>query len=196
MRYNDHGIASLLQQAFDVAEDSFREVARLVPARPDGYRNQARRWIMSGTPHRARPLLHKVDEVAPTDPQRPYFWGRYFQRVEEYERAEKAFQASIEVFPDDRDAWRRLGEVRYKMKRYEDALKAYLKVLRIDPEDLQSHKRRVDIYRHLGKKYEAAEAEKAFLHFKRDDEAEEVAREFLQRREDINNAAQRRQVHR
>ncbi len=196
MRFNDHGIASLLQGAFDVAEESFKEVARLAPKRPDGFRNQARRWIRSGTPARARDFLLAVDKVAPTDPQRPYFWGRYFERMEEYERAEKAYQASLEVFPNDRDAWRRLGEVRFKLQRYEDSLVAFLRVLKIDPEDLQSHKRRLDIYRQLGKEFEAGEAEKAFLHFKRDDVAEEVARAFLQSREDINHEAQRRHIHR
>ena len=197
-RYNDHGIANLLQGAYEVAEESFAEVARLVPDRVDGWRNQARRWIVSATPEKARPFLEKVEALAPTDPQRPYFWGRYFERIEEFEQAERAYEASVaaEAFPGDRDAWRRLGAVRYKLHAYERALEAYLKVLEIDPEDLEAHKRRLDIYRQLGREREAAEAEKAFLKYKADDEAEQVKRDFLLEHEEINREAQPRHVHR
>ena len=196
MRYNDHGIASLLQGAFDVAEESFKEVARLRPDLPDGYRNQARRWIQSGRPGKAEPFLRKVDELTPKDPQRPYFWGRYFARVDDFKQAEEAFQASLEVFPNDRDGWRRLGAVRYKLHKYEASLRAYLKVLAIDPEDLEAHKRRLDIYRQLGRDKDAAQAAKALAKYRRDDEAQQVARQFLLDHEEINRDAQKRHVHR
>jgi tetratricopeptide (TPR) repeat protein len=196
MRYNDHGIASFLQQAFDVAEASWKEVERLRPDLPDGYRNQARRWILSGQPAKAEPFLKKVDEVAPKDPQRPYFWGLYFDRTEEFERAEQAYMASLDVFPKDRDAWRRLGAVRYKLHKYEASLDAYLKALEIDPEDVESHKRRLDIYRQLGRELEAAEAQKAFEKYKLDEHAQEIARKFLLDHEATNEEAQPRHVHR
>ena len=196
VRFNDHGIASFLQGAFDVAEASWTEVARLQPERTDGYLNLARRWIASATPERAEPFLRKVEELAPRNPQRPYFWGRYFERIEEFGQAEKAYEESVSVFPEDRDGWRRLGAVRYKLHKYEASLKAYLRVLAIDAEDLESHKRRLDIYRQLGKEYEAAEAQKAFEKYKRDEEAEQVAKRFLLDHEEINRDAQRRHVHR
>ncbi|MHC4730367.1 MAG: multiheme c-type cytochrome [Planctomycetota bacterium] len=195
-RFNDHGIASLLQGAFDVAEASFREVARLRPDLPDGWRNQARRWIVSASPERAEPLLRKVDEVAPRDPQRPYFWGRYFERTEEYAEAAEAYEASLRVFPRDRDGWRRLGAVRYKLHEYEASLEAYLQVLAIDEEDIEAHKRRRDIYRQLGREREAAEAQKAFDKYRNDDHAQEVARRFLLEHDVINREAQPRHVHR
>jgi hypothetical protein len=196
VRYNDHGIAAFLQGAYEVAEESFREVQRLVPARADGWRNEARRWIESATPRKAEPLLRKVDELAPTDPQRPYWWARYFQRIEEYARAEEAYLASLEVFPEDRDAWRRLGESRFKLGRYEASLEAYLKVLEIDPEDVEAHKKRQDIYRLLGRAAEAEEAAKAFDKYRKDDAAEQIAQRFLLEHEEINHDAQRRHVHR
>jgi tetratricopeptide (TPR) repeat protein len=196
MRYNDHGIASFLQGAFDVAEASWKEVERLRPDLPDGYRNQARRWIQSGRPEKAEPLLRRVDEVAPRDPQRPYFWGLYFEKTEEYEEAERAYEASLEVFPGDRDGWRRLGAVRYKLHKYEASLAAYLEALAIDPEDIEAHKRRLDIYRQLGREREAAEAQKAFEKYKPDEEAQEVARRFLLEHDDVNHEAQARHVHR
>jgi len=196
MRFNDHGIASFLQGALDVAEASWQEVARLRPDRPDGPRNLARRWIVSATPERAEPFLREVDRIAPRDPQRPYFWGTYLARMQEYEEAERAFVASLEVFPGDRDGWRRLGAVRYKLHHYEDSLAAYLKALEIDPEDVEAHKRRLDIYRQLGREKEAAEAQKAFEKYKLDEHAQEVARRFLLENEDINHEAQPRHVHR
>jgi len=195
-RFNDHGIANLLQGAFDIAERSFAEVARLRPELPDGYRNQARRWIQSATPARAFELLKRVDEVAPDDPQRAYFWGRYFQRIEDFEQAVKAYRASLDIFPRDRDGWRRLGTVLFKLARYEESLKAYLEVLRIDPEDLQGHKRRLDIYRLLGRESEAKEAAKAFDKYKRDDQAQQLLRDFLLEHAEINEDAQPRHVHR
>jgi len=195
VRFNDHGIANFLQGAFDVAEASWKEVARLRPDLADGYRNQARRWLQSGEPEKAEPLLRKVDEVAPRDPQRPYFWGRYFERTEEFEQAEKSYEASLEVFPGDRDGWRRLGAVRYKLHKYEESLQAYLKALEIDPEDVESHKRRLDIYRQLGREQEAAEAQKAFEKYKLDEEAQEIARKFLLEHGAVNQEAQPRHVH-
>ncbi|MCZ6787080.1 MAG: tetratricopeptide repeat protein [Planctomycetota bacterium] len=195
MRFNDHGIANLLQGAYDVAEGSFFDVARLRPDLPDGYRNQARRWIQSARPEKALPFLEKVDEVAPRHPQGPYFWGRYFERIEEYERAAEAYESSVAVFPGDRDGWRRLGTVLFKLGRYKAALKTYLRVLEIDPEDLQAHKRRLDIYKLLGREKEAAEAAKAFHKYRRDDQAQQLLREFLQKNPEINEDAQRRHVH-
>jgi Tfp pilus assembly protein PilF len=194
--FNDHGIASFLQGAFDVAEQSWLEVVRLQPRRVDGYLNLARRWIASATPEKAEAWLQKAREIDPGNIQWPYFWGRYNERIENYEEAERAYLDVTNYFPDDRDTWRRIGAVRYKLHRYEESLKAYLKVLAIDPEDLESHKRRLDIYNQLGKKAEAAEAEKAYLKYKRDEEAEQVARRFLLERKEINLDAQRRHVHR
>jgi len=196
MRFNDHGIAALLQGAFEVAEESFREVQRLDPARVDGWRNEARRWIESATPQKAEPLLRKVDELSPSDPQRPYWWGRYYQRTEEFAEAERAYLASLEVFPSDRDSWRRLGEVRFKLQRYESSLEAYLRALEIDPEDMEAHKKRQDIYRLLGRAEEAAEAARAFEKYKPDDQAERVIQQFLLKYPDINHDRQRRHVHR
>ncbi|MHC4939032.1 MAG: tetratricopeptide repeat protein [Planctomycetota bacterium] len=196
VRYNDHGIASFLQGAFDVAEVSWTAVTVNSPDLVHGWRNLARRWIASGQPEKARRYLEKVDEVAPTDPQRPYFWGRYHERMEEFEFAERAYLASLEVFPDDRDAWRRLGAVRFKLQRWDDSLAAYLRVLEIDPEDLEAHKRRLDIYRQLGDEKKAAEAQKAFEKYKLDDEREQVIRKFLQDHPEINEDAQKRHVHR
>ncbi|MHC4339453.1 MAG: tetratricopeptide repeat protein [Planctomycetota bacterium] len=195
-RYNDHGIASLLQGAFDVAEESWEAVRRLQPGRPDGPRNLARRWIASATPERAEPFLREMDEVAPLDPQRPWFWGRYYERIEEYEQAEAAYRHSLEVFPSDRGGWRRLGAVRFKLHRYEDSLAAYLKALEIDPEDREAHKRRLDLYRLLGREEDAAEAQRAFQKYKLDDQAQEVVRGFLLRHPEINEEAQRRHLHR
>ncbi len=196
MRFNDHGIASFLQQAFDVAEASWKEVERLRPDLPDGYRNQARRWIASAQPEKAEPFLRKVDEVAPRDPQRPYFWGLYFEKTEEFDQAEQAYLASLKVFEHDRDAWRRLGAVRYKLHKYEESLEAYLAALEIDPEDVESHKRRLDIYRQLGREREAMEAQKAFEKYKLDEHAQEIAQKFLLGHEAINEEAQPRHVHR
>ncbi|MHC4931105.1 MAG: multiheme c-type cytochrome [Planctomycetota bacterium] len=195
-RYNDHGIASFLQGAFDVAEESWQTVRRLQPGLPDGPRNLARRWIASATPERAEPFLREMDEAAPLDPQRPWFWGRYYERIEEFEQAEAAYRHSLQVFPFDRGGWRRLGAVRFKLHRYEDSLAAYLKVLEIDPEDREAHKRRLDLYRLLGREEEAAEARKAFEKFKLDDQAQEVVRDFLLRHPEINDEAQRRHLHR
>ncbi|HEX5138479.1 MAG TPA: tetratricopeptide repeat protein [Planctomycetota bacterium] len=196
MRYNDHGIANFLQGALDVAEASWKEVSRLRPDLPDGYRNQARRWLQSAQPEKARAFLVKVDEVAPRDPQRPYFWGVFYEKTEEFEQAEKAYEASLAVFPGDRDGWRHLGAVRYKLHKYEASLDAYLRALAIDPEDVESHKRRLDIYNQLGREREAAEARKAFEKYKLDEEANEVARRFLLANENVNEEAQPRHVHR
>ncbi|MFB3067599.1 MAG: tetratricopeptide repeat protein, partial [Planctomycetota bacterium] len=194
-RYNDHGIANLLTGAFDVAERSFAEVARLRPDLPDGYRNQARRWIKGATPKRAVPFLEKIDEIAPTDPQRAWFWGRYLERIEEFEEAEKMYLRTTRIFPADRNAWKALGRVRFKMHRYEEALPAYLEVLKIDSEDVESHRQRAHIYRLLGKEREAAEAQKAHDKYRKDDLAEQWTKKFLLEHPEINDSAQPRHIY-
>ncbi|MFQ5845506.1 MAG: tetratricopeptide repeat protein, partial [Planctomycetota bacterium] len=194
-RYNDHGIANLEQGAFNVAQESFAGVARLRPDLPDGYRNQARRWLRSAAPDRALLLLQKVEEVAPLDPQRSWFWGRYFERTEQFERSEEAYRDSVDVFPRDREGWRRLGKVRFKLHRYEEALEAYLRLLEIDNEDFGAHEQRLLIYRLLGRDREAAEAAKAFEKYRPDDLADQWTNEFRRRHPEINESAQARHVY-
>jgi tetratricopeptide (TPR) repeat protein len=116
--------------------------------------------------------------------------------MEDFVVAERAFEACLENFPTDRDTLRHLGSVRYKLHMSPESLAAYLKVLALDPEDRAAHKRRLDIYRQLGREAEAAAAQAAFEKYKSDDEAEQVARDFLLKYEEINDEAQSRHVHR
>jgi Tfp pilus assembly protein PilF len=79
---------------------------------------------------------------------------------------------------------------------FDGALAANGNALRIDPEDVDAHYHRMKCYEGLGREVEAAEARRAYLKYKDDDNARKRTRDFLLTDEAMNREAQRIHVHR
>ena len=190
MRFNDHGIASFLQERIRRRRGVVPARSQsLQPDRPDGLsRNLARRWIQSGTPERAASVSgegrrRRADAI----PQRPVLLGPLFSSVSTSSRAPRKAYAGVDGGLPRRTATRGGGSasVRYKLHRYEESRRR--RISKVLKHRSRGSARRtsggVDIYRQLGKDARGRRRRaKALAEVpQRDDEAEEVARGFLQR---------------
>lgn len=195
MRYNDYGIGLLLQGDTRNANQAFEAVTAADPDRVDGYRNLARIAVAEGNIDSAFRYLERCESIASGDPQTAWVWGTAHQRAGSYEEAAGAYQRVLKVFPEDRAAWRNLGRVSYLNGNFEEALNALNQVLSIDPEDRTAHYHRMLALRALGRKDEAARAERAYLKYQIDESAKEVTQAFLLDNPEVERAAQRIQIY-
>jgi len=190
MRFNDYGIAHLLQGDLKTAQWAFKQVENLVPGQVDGPRNQARVALMEGSLERTYKLLRECETIKPGDPQTAWFWAMAKQKEGLYNEAISALKRVIAYYPEDREAWKNLGLSYFLNGEYKKSLKAYLEVLKIDPEDLSSHLHRLKIYRALGEQDKAAEAEKAFTKYQIDESARQATQEYRLQNPGINQKSQ------
>ncbi len=195
MRFNDYGIALLMQGDTRNASLAFDAVTRADTGRVDGYRNLARIAVRDGNIPSAYAFLEKCESLAAGDPQTAWVWGTAHQRAGSYEEAAGAYERVLKSFPEDRSAWRNLGRVRYLKADFEQALSALDRVLAIDPEDRAAHYHRMLGLRATGRLAEAAAAERAYLKYQIDESACEVTQKFLLENPEVERAAQRIQVH-
>ncbi len=186
IRFNDHGIGLLVQGDTKGALQAFGAVAGMDPSRIDGWRNQARVWIQEGNLTEAYAMLKKCEEIAPGDAQTAWFWAQALFREGRFEDAAKAYQRVLEFFPEDRGAWFGLGQSYFRDRKFADALTPLLKVLEIDPEHREAHYHRMLCYKSLGRETEAREAEKAYVKYQIDEEADARTNEFRLRNPDVN----------
>ncbi len=194
-RHNDLGIGLLLQGDTRGALRAFGDVARLFPAKPDGFRNAARAHLADGNLNGAYASLELAEGLAPSDPQTAWVWGTVLQEDGRYADAEAAYRRVLEAFPSDRDTWRRLGRTLYLDRRYEDSLAAWMHALRIDPEDAAAHYHRMLCYRALGREGDAVEAEKAYAKYQIDESAQEVTQTLRLTRDDLQRESNPVHVH-
>ena len=168
---------------------AFKEVAKLVPEKVDGWRNQARTFMKDGNLKAAEGMLRKASDADPTDAKTTFFWGRMLEESGRLEKAVEAYTQCTKHYPDSRGTWARLGTAYWRMGRYEDCIKAFLEVLRIDPENANAHHKRSLAYKALASEdadvkraaafaYAQKEAEKAYLKYKDDETAPEKTREY------------------
>ncbi|MBZ0254923.1 tetratricopeptide repeat protein, partial [bacterium] len=188
MRYNDYGVAHLLQQNNHLADWAFHQVDQMAPERADGPRNLARIAIQEGAIDKAYQLLEECEKRKPGDPQSAWFWGLNKKEEGLYDEAAKAFERVLAYFPEDRAAWNQLGRNYYLNGDYQKSLEAYLNLLKIDPENQIAHYHRMLCYRALGETEKANIAQQAYEKY----QVDENAMEFTQRyrlSNPIDNAA-------
>ena len=195
-RFNDYGIALLLEGDTRRAAAAFSRVEELAPGRLDGPLNLARTALSEGNLALAYEALARAEAIEAGDARTAWVWGRALQEDGRYEEAARALRRVLEVFPRDRAAWRALGRTLYLDGRYEDALDALGRVLEIDPEDRVAHYHRMLSLRALGRDTEAARAEAAYLYYGIDESAQEVTRSYRARDPGANLMAQPIPVHR
>lgn len=194
MRYNDYGIAHLLQENNHLASWAFQKVDELAPERADGPRNLARIAIQEGAVEEAYRLLEECETRKPGDPQSAWFWGLAKKEEGLYGEAASAFERVLAYFPEDRGAWGQLGRTHYLNGEYEQSLTAYLNLLAIDPEDSVAHYHRMLCYRALGETAKADVAQQAYEKYSIDENAMEFTQRYRLNNPIDNAAAQRIRV--
>ncbi len=195
VRFNDYGIGMLLQGETRSAVWAFQKVVEGASERIDGYRNLARAAVQDGGLARAYTHLRRCEEIAPGNAQTAWVWGVALQEEGRYDEAAAAYTRLLQEFPEDRAAWRNLGRVRYLNGQFEGALEALDRVLEIDPEDRTAHYHRMLTLRALGRRKEAAAAERAYLKYQIDESAKEVTRAYLLDHAEDEREAQKIHTH-
>jgi tetratricopeptide (TPR) repeat protein len=189
-RYNDYGIALLLEGNTRGAAAPFRRVAELQPERVDGPLNLARVALADGNLEAAYDALQRAEEIRPGDARSAWVWGGVLQEDGRYSESAQAYERVLEDFPHDRGAWRQLGRTRYLDRRYEEALRALGRVLEIDPEDRVAHYHRMLSLRAMGRDAEASLAEAAYERYRIDEAAQAVTRAYRAANPGVNLMAQ------
>ncbi len=206
MRYNDYGVGSVLDGDTRTALLAFAEVARLHPEKMEGWLHQARAHLQEGALGSAEVKLRKASELAPNHPRIAFFWGNFLEKSGRLEEAVKAYERTLQTYPDSRDTWVRLGRVYWLMGDHQASIKAYLEVLRIDPEHAQAFHQLNLAYKamadnatdaELKRQYHGAavEFEKAFNKYKIDEDATRVTRLYREAHPHDNRMSQRIVIH-
>jgi tetratricopeptide (TPR) repeat protein len=194
-RYNDYGIALLLEGNTRAALRAFERVAALQPERVDGPLNMARTALREGNIETAYEFLLRAEAIRRGDARVAWVWGGALQEDGRYEEAALAYRRVLEDFSEDRAAWRSLGRTLYLDRRFEEALLALDRVLEIDPEDRVSHYHRMLCYRALGREAEAEAAAAAYERYRIDESAQAITRAFRLANPGVNLMAQRIHTH-
>jgi tetratricopeptide (TPR) repeat protein len=189
-RFNDYGIALLLEGNTRAAVTVFQEVARLQPGRIDGPLNLARVSLADGNLEAAYEALQRAEQIAPGDARSAWVWGGVLQEDGRYPESAQAYERVLETFPEDRGAWLQLGRTRYLDQRYDEALEALARVLEIDPENRVAHYHRMLSLRALGRESEADVAEQAYERYRIDESAQAVTRSYRSDNPGVNLMAQ------
>jgi hypothetical protein len=208
-RVNDYGVGLYLDGVSLGALDAFATVARLVPDKVDGWRNQARAHLLDSDFVGAESMLRRASEILPNDARTAFFWGRLLEERggEALEEAVQAYRRCLQTYPKSRDTWERLGRTYLHLERYEDAIKAFLEVLEIDPEHALAHEKRALAYAALAERepkerkraayaFASGEARKAYLKYKIDEDAEKVTLRYRERHPHDHRMTQRVVIHR
>ncbi len=195
MRYNDYGIGLLLQDDTRGAARAFAMVGNVAPERLDGPRNLARTAVRDGNLTQAYEHLKACERLAPADAQTAWVWGVALQEDGRYEEAVMAYLRVLEVFPEDRAAWRNMGLSHRLNNNYELAIQAFDRVLAIDPEDRVAHYHRIFCCRALGREKEAATSAAAYEKYQIDESAQEMTQTFRLKNPGVNLETQAVHVH-
>ena len=195
MRFNDYGIASLLEGNTRTATLAFERVAGLTPERLDGPLNLARVAIADGNVTTAYEYLQRSEEIAPGDARTAWVWGVVLQEDGRYEEAALAYRRVLEVFEEDRAAWRNLGRTLYLNRQYEAALDAFDEVLAIDPEDRISFYHKMLCQRALGRVDDAERLATAYEYYSIDEAAQALTQRYRLENPGVNLMTQRIRTH-
>jgi len=195
MRFNDYGIASLLEGDTRHAAHAFAQVAALQPKSIEGPLNLAKTALRDGNIDNAYKYLRQCERISAGEARVAWGWGLVLQEDGRYAEAILAYQRVLEQFPDDRATWRNLGRTYYLDQQYQKSLAAFAQALKIDPEDRIAHYHQMLCYRALGRQQEAEIAAKAYELYQIDESAQEITRAYRAKDAGANLMAQPIRTH-
>ena len=206
VRYNDFGIGSFLDEDTKNAIEAFDIVTRLKPDKMDGWFNLAKTYLKEGNLMLADEMLRKASKVEPNQPRIAFFWGMLLEKSGRMDEAIKAYERTLQAYPDNRDTWARLGRVYWLSDKIEDSINSYTEVLRIDPENAQAYhqlslayKKLAAVEKNADKKqefqYAAREFEKGFEKYKIDENAAAITRAYREKHPNDNKMSQKLIIH-
>ena len=188
-RWNDYGIALLLEGDLKGAERAFAVVAQNSDNLVEGNINLARVYLAEGNLEDARTVLDIALEREPNNHKARYFNGLYLKSIGDYDTALEEFRFVNSLYPRDRVVLNELGRTQFLGEQLIEAVSSFESVLKIDPEDLMAHYNLMLTQRALGNTTQSARHEKLYLRYKADETSQSIAREYRQTHPHDNNEA-------
>jgi Flp pilus assembly protein TadD len=173
-RWNDWGIALLLQGDLKGAEYAFKKVIEAEPEYVDGWLNVARALIQEGETDAAKLYIAKALALNPKLGRIHFFKAMIEKADGDYDACLASLRTVAQMYPRDRVVWNQIGRVLFLKREYAGVEKALLNALSVDPEDLQAHYTLMLVYRGLGQPEKAQREEILFRRFKADESAQSI----------------------
>jgi Flp pilus assembly protein TadD len=173
-RWNDWGIALLLQGDLKGAEYAFRRVTEAEPGYADGWLNVARALIQEGETEAAKPFIEKALETDASLGRIHFFKALILKADGDYDGALASLRRVNQQYPRDRVVLNQIGRVLFLKREFAEAVRWLEKVLEVDPEDVQAHYNLMLCYRGLGQNEKAEREEKLFRRFKADEASQAI----------------------
>jgi tetratricopeptide (TPR) repeat protein len=171
-RWNDYGIALLLQGDLKGAEAAFLKVTEIDPENPDGWVNVGRVRVQEGNVEGARDVLEKALALDPDLARTNYFFARVLRAEGQLEEANTYLARVVARYPKDRVVRNDYGRNLFLLRRYAEAVEQFEAALAIDPEDLTAHYNLMLSYNGLGDEARALQHQARYLRFKADESAQ------------------------
>ncbi|HKQ05719.1 MAG TPA: tetratricopeptide repeat protein [Blastocatellia bacterium] len=128
---------------------------------------------------KARTLIDRAVQMAPTDPRVCYYAALLLRAEGKMTQAADEFARLAIAYPRDRELSRQLGQTLYRLGRISEARAAFEAVLAIDPLDAGAYQFLVPIYASEGRKTDADRAQALYLGWRDDPLADVIAGRFF-----------------
>jgi len=173
-RWNDWGIALLLQGDLKGAEFAFRKTTEAQPSYADGWLNVARALIQEGENDAAKPFIEHALKVDPSL-GRIYYFRALIEKTEgNYDDALHSLQRVESQYPRDRVVLNQIARILFLKRQYRQAIGYLERVCDVDPEDVQMHYTAMLCYRGLGDAANANREQILFRRFKADESSQTI----------------------
>jgi Flp pilus assembly protein TadD len=181
-RMRNLGISHLRQRDTLNALWAFQQAAKITPNDPDLYIDMARCYLQTGNySDDLEEVLRKADEVRPGFHKTGFFFGKLMAARGKFDKAIRAYDSILALFPDDRVVVNSKGIALYKSQKYQEAIDVFAHTLAIDPENVEAHNYCFLSHRNLGNKEQASFHEYSYLRYQ-PQESEKSIHELYRRR--------------
>lgn len=183
-RFLDHGLglADGLVDEASAAEPSLLRAAALAPTRPEPYLGLARLALALGRTDEVLSAGARAEALRKDHPAHLYLRGLALYRTYRFREARPFFERAALLLPEDPNLLAMLSRVRGLDGDAEAALRAADRLLALEPESEDGHHQRMLALGELGRKSEAAVAEKRYLLHRRPVERDQELRQLFRAR--------------
>lgn len=132
-KFNNLGVTSFHNGAFEMAKDQFLEAVRMDPDFAEAYNNLGLAYTEMGAEEHATEAFQRAIEINP-DLQAAYNnLGYIFFKQGNYTQAIEMYNEALGRSSDNSSAYTNLGNAYYKLGKAEEAENAWSKALELDP---------------------------------------------------------------
>ena len=187
---HDYGVGLFLQGDTVVARSVMEGLVSRAPDCATCLRTLARLYLADRDYPAARKTLLEHEKRWPGDAQAAWVWAGVLRGEGADDEAVKALNRVIEVYPQDRDAWRLMTEINYRSGHFQQAADAAGQLLALDPEEPTAHYYAMLAKRSLGDIEGSKREEAAYRWYQRDESAQQMTLDFRKRDVASNFASQ------